>query len=60
MAERVGAISPDDVKRLKRLQGENSRLKKILAERDLGIDVIKEIASKNEEHVPPEHKCVMQ
>jgi len=35
-----------DVKRLKSLETENSRLKKILAERDLEIEVMKEIAAK--------------
>ncbi|MBU3629449.1 IS3 family transposase, partial [Polynucleobacter sp. AP-Reno-20A-A9] len=36
----------DDVKRLKQLEQENGRLKKILAERDLEIEVMKEIAVK--------------
>jgi putative transposase len=35
-----------DVKRLKVLESENGRLKKILAERDLEIEVMKEIAAK--------------
>jgi len=34
------------VKRLKQLEQENSRLKKIVAERDLEIEVMKEIAAK--------------
>ena len=35
-----------DVKRLKALELENSRLKKLLAEAALGIEVLKEINSK--------------
>jgi putative transposase len=35
-----------DVKRLKRLEQENARLKKLLAERDLEVEVMKEIAAK--------------
>nr|MBL8455327.1 IS3 family transposase [Zoogloeaceae bacterium] len=36
----------DEVKRLRQLESENARLKKMLAERDLEIDVMKEIAAK--------------
>jgi putative transposase len=39
-------MSADDVKRLRLLEQENIRLKKILAERDLEIEVMKEIAAK--------------
>jgi putative transposase len=39
-------MGTDDVKRLKQLEQENNRLKKILAERDLEIEVMKEIAVK--------------
>jgi len=39
-------LGTDDVKRLKQLEQENGRLKKILAERDLEIEVMKEIAVK--------------
>ncbi len=35
-----------DVKRLKTLESENTRLKKLVAERDLEIEVMKEIAAK--------------
>ncbi len=35
-----------DVKRLKALEVENGRLKKLLAERDLDIEVLKEINAK--------------
>ncbi len=34
-----------DVKRLKAVESENARLKRLLAERDLEVDVLKEIAS---------------
>jgi putative transposase len=36
----------DDVRRLKQLEAENARLKKLVAERDLEIEVMKEIAAK--------------
>jgi hypothetical protein len=39
-------MSADDVKRLRLLEQENTRLKKIIAERDLEIEVMQEIASK--------------
>ena len=35
-----------DVRRLRELEAENARLKKMVAERDLEIDVMKEIAKK--------------
>jgi putative transposase len=35
-----------EVKRLKQLEQENARLKKLLAERDLEVEVMKEIAAK--------------
>jgi putative transposase len=38
-----GGLQPTDVKRLKALEAENAKLKKLLAERDLDIDVLKEI-----------------
>jgi putative transposase len=44
--KRFGEMEADDVKRYKELQTENARLKKILAERDLEIEVMKEIATK--------------
>ena len=44
--KRFGAMSADEVKRLRQPEVENARLKKMLAERDLEIDVMKEIASK--------------
>ena len=41
-----GQMAPADVKRLKALEQENSRLKKLLAEAALDIEVLKEINSK--------------
>jgi len=41
-----GQLEVQDVKRLKALELENSRLKKLLAERDLDIELLKEINSK--------------
>jgi hypothetical protein len=39
----------DEVKRLKALEFENPRLKKMVAESELAIEVMKEIAAKNGE-----------
>lgn len=44
--KRFGALQSDDVRRLKQLEAENARLKKLVAERDLEIEVMKEIAAK--------------
>lgn len=44
--KRFGALAADEVRRLKQLETENARLKKLLAERDLEIEVMKEIAAK--------------
>ncbi len=41
--KRFGTLVPDGVRRLRHLEGENARLKKLLAERDLEIEVMKEI-----------------
>ena len=45
--KRFGTIEASDVRRLKALEAENARLKKLVAERDLEIEVMKEIAVKN-------------
>ena len=45
--KRFGGIDARDVRRLKQLEVENARLKKLVAERDLEIEVMKEVASKN-------------
>jgi putative transposase len=44
--KRFGGMDADDAKRLKALEAENGKLKKLLAERDLAIEVMKEIAAK--------------
>ena len=41
-----GSLEPADVKRLRQLEQENGRLKKMVADRDLEIDVLKEITRK--------------
>ena len=44
--KKFGDMGTDDVKRLKQLEQENNRLKKLVVERDLEIEVMKEIAAK--------------
>lgn len=44
--KRFGEMGTDEVKNLKALEQENARLKKLLAERDLEIEVMKEISRK--------------
>ena len=44
--KRFGALQANDVKRLRQLEAENARLKKLVAERDLEIEVMKEVAAK--------------
>lgn len=44
--ERFGGLSLKEVKRLRELELENARLKRLLAERDLEIDAIKEVLAK--------------
>lgn len=44
--KQYGQLEPTDVKQLRSLQQENARLKKLLAERDLEIEVMKEITTK--------------
>jgi putative transposase len=41
--QKFGALEPADVKRLRELETENARLKRMLAERELAIDTLKEI-----------------
>ena len=43
---KFGGMSVPDAKRLKELEAENARLKKLLAERDLEIEVMKEVTAK--------------
>jgi putative transposase len=51
---RFGEMASSDVKRLKDLEQENARLRKLLVQRDLEIDVMKEIAGKNGERAGPQ------
>ena len=44
--KRFGKLEAVDVKRLRQLEQENAKLKKLVAERDLEIDVMKEVARK--------------
>jgi putative transposase len=44
--KRFGELERDDVRRLKALEAENARLKKMVAERDLELEVMKEINAK--------------
>lgn len=44
--KRFGALEAADLKRLRQLEQGNARLKKIVADRDLEIEVMKEIAAK--------------
>ncbi len=45
--QRFGGFEGNEVRRLKQLEVENERLKKLVAERDLEIEVMKEVALKN-------------
>lgn len=44
--KRFGTLDAADVKRLRQLEQENGRLKKLLAERDLDIELLKEVSRK--------------
>jgi putative transposase len=44
--KRYGQLEAADVKRLRQLELENGRLKKLVAERDLDIEILKEVAAK--------------
>ena len=44
--KRFGAMDVTDTKRLKALEVENTRLKRLVADRDLEIEVMKEVAAK--------------
>jgi putative transposase len=43
---KYGSMAEPEVKRLKELEKENARLKRLLAERDLEVDVMKEFLQK--------------
>jgi transposase-like protein len=44
--KRFGQLEAVDVKRLRQLEAENNRLKKVLAERVMDIEILKEVAAK--------------
>jgi putative transposase len=44
---RFGGLGARDVQRLRDLEKENARLKRLLAERDLEVDALKETLTKN-------------
>ena len=44
---KYGGLSVSEARRLKGLEKENFRLKRLLAERDVEIDVMKDLLSKN-------------
>ena len=44
--KRFGQLEPVDVRRLRQLEAENARLKKVLAERVMDIEILKEVAAK--------------
>jgi len=41
--KQFGELEPVDVKRLRQLESENAKLKKLVAERDLEIEVMREV-----------------
>lgn len=45
--QRYGGMTADEAKRLAALEQENARLKKLLAERDLDIDILKAALAPN-------------
>ena len=45
--KKFGAMPASEARRVKELEKENARLKRLLAERDLDIDILKEITQKN-------------
>jgi len=45
-----GGMSVNEVQRLKELEKQNNRLKRLLAERVLEIDLLKEVLQKRDEH----------
>ncbi len=42
----LGGLEPTDVKRLRHLEHENSRLKKLVADLTLDVDILKEVSRK--------------
>ena len=41
--QKFGAMDPADIKRLREVEAENTKLKRMLAEREMAIDTLKEI-----------------
>jgi putative transposase len=58
MAQAFWRLQASDVRRLKQLEIENARLKKLVAERDLEIEVMKEVAAKKMVSVPARRRQV--
>jgi putative transposase len=50
-----GGMSLNEVQRLKDLEKENARIKRLLAERDLEVDALKELLAKNCDDRPDQH-----
>ncbi len=44
---RYGGMNPNEMKRLEELEKENARLKKLVADRALDIDILREVSRKN-------------
>ena len=44
--KRFGGLEPSQAAELRQLQSENARLKKLLVQRELDIDILKEISAK--------------
>ena len=44
--KRFGSMTPDDAKRLRALEGENAKLKKLLADKLLELEVMRDINAK--------------
>lgn len=45
-SKRFGGLEPNQAAELRQLQAENARLKKLLVQRELDIDILKEINAK--------------
>jgi putative transposase len=58
MAQAFRSLSGERYQRLKQLEAENARLKKLIAERDLKIEVMKEVAAKKLVSVPARRRQV--
>lgn len=58
--KRFGEMVSSDVKRIKTLESKNTRLKKSVAERDLVIELMKEIAAKNGERKLAANRPILQ